>query len=80
MKGGGESAKGGVYISRGGSLEANCTMLDQSGQNRLGIIAYESGNNLSNEEIRCVTSEYVTINVSASAELEAMPEQVQFHM
>lgn len=62
------------------SLEANCTMLDQSGQNQLGIIAYESGNNLSNEEIRCVTSEYVTINVSASAELEAMPGQVQFHM
>lgn len=62
-------------------LAANCTLFDESGEDTLGTVSYEMGGvGIPNEEVRCVTADYITINMTDMIKMEAMPEKVQFHM
>lgn len=62
-------------------LTANCTVYDESGKNELGFTEYEMTDwNTPNEEIRCVNTEHLMVNVTEKIGLESMPEKVKFHM
>lgn len=62
-------------------LQANCTVLDEKGEDTLGYTPYESSDfDRPNEEIRCISTDMLTVNMTDGIFMDAMPEKVRFHM